>query len=82
MIERGKPRMVVSDNGSELTSNAILEWADQSRVEWHYIAPGKPMQNAFIESFSYRRPRGCKRFRQRFGDRSGAFMYTACHCDR
>ncbi|MGY4412355.1 transposase InsO family protein [Bradyrhizobium sp. LB7.1] len=46
MIERGKPRMVVSDNGSELTSNAIL-WADQSRVEWHYIAPGKPMQNAF-----------------------------------
>jgi hypothetical protein len=28
---------VVSDNGSELTSNAILVWADQSRVEWHYI---------------------------------------------
>ncbi|MDH2356161.1 IS3 family transposase [Bradyrhizobium sp. SSUT112] len=82
MIERGKPRMVVSDNGSELTSNAILVWADQSRVEWHYIAPGKPMQNAFIESFMYRRPRGCKRFPQRFGDRSGAFMYTACHCDR
>jgi putative transposase len=53
-IERGKPRMVVSDNGSELTSNAILTWADQSRVEWHYIAPGKPMQNAFIESFNGR----------------------------
>ena len=46
-IERGKPKMVVSDNGSELTSNAILTWADHSRVEWHYIAPGKPMQNAF-----------------------------------
>ncbi|MET4045502.1 transposase InsO family protein [Bradyrhizobium sp. RT6a] len=45
---------VVSDNGSELTSNAILVWADQSRVEWHYIAPGKPMQNAFIESFNGR----------------------------
>ena len=42
--------MVVSDNGSELTSNAILTWADHSRVEWHYIAPGKPMQNAFIEA--------------------------------
>src|SRR6476469_1167166 len=50
MIPRGKPRMVVSDNGSELTSNAIQVWADQSRVEWHCIAPGKPMQNAFIES--------------------------------
>jgi putative transposase len=54
LIERGKPKMVVSDNGSELTSNAILTWADHSRVEWHYIAPGKPMQNAFIESFNGR----------------------------
>jgi putative transposase len=54
MMERGKPKMVVSDNGSELTSNAILIWADQSRVAWHYIAPGKPMQNAFIESFNGR----------------------------
>jgi len=51
-IERGKPKMVVSDNGSEFTSNAILAWADLSRVEWHYIAPGKPMQNGFIESFN------------------------------
>ena len=54
VIERGKPKMVVSDNGSELTSNAILTWADQSRIAWHYIAPGKPMQNAFIESFNGR----------------------------
>jgi putative transposase len=54
MGERGKPWMVVSDNGSELTSNAILAWADQSRVAWHYIAPGKPVQNAFIESFNGR----------------------------
>ena len=46
--------MIVSDNGSELTSNAILTWADQARVGWHYIAPGKPMQNAFIESFNGR----------------------------
>ena len=46
--------MIVSDNGSEFTSNAILAWADQSRVEWHYIAPGKPMQNGFIESFNGR----------------------------
>ena len=51
---RGKPRMIVSDNGTEFTSNAILSWADRSRVEWHYIAPGKPTQNAFIESFNGR----------------------------
>ncbi len=50
VIERGKPKTVVSDNGSELTSNAILAWAGQSRIAWHYIAPGKPMQNAFIEA--------------------------------
>ena len=43
MIERGKPKMVVSDNGSELTGNAILTWADHTRVDRHYIAPGKPM---------------------------------------
>jgi len=45
---RGKPKMIVSDNGSEFTSNAILHWADRTKVEWHYIAPGKPIQNAFI----------------------------------
>lgn len=54
IAERGRPRMIVSDNGSELTSNAILAWADQARVDWHYIAPGKPMQNGFIESFNGR----------------------------
>ncbi|WP_035723648.1 IS3 family transposase, partial [Bradyrhizobium sp. ARR65] len=54
IVEWGKPKMVVSDNGTELTSNAILTWADQSRVAWYYIAPGKPMQNAFIESFNGR----------------------------
>ncbi len=52
--ERGKPKMVVSDNGSELTSNAILAWSDERRVNWHYIAPGRPMQNGFIESFNGR----------------------------
>ena len=42
---RGKPQMIVSDNGTEFTSNAILSWAKEHRVEWHYIAPGRPMQN-------------------------------------
>jgi putative transposase len=50
MIERGKPKMVVSENSSELTSNAILTWVDRTRVGWHYIAPGKPTENAFIGS--------------------------------
>ncbi|CCD89723.1 Protein of unknown function; Putative Integrase (fragment) [Bradyrhizobium sp. ORS 285] len=46
--------MGVNENGGELTNNAILTWADQSRIAWHYIAPGKPTQNAFIESFNGR----------------------------
>ncbi|WP_148292720.1 IS3 family transposase [Paracoccus aminophilus] len=55
LIERrGKPGMIVSDNGTELTSNAILKWCDEHKVEWHYIAPGKPMQNGFVESFNGR----------------------------
>ena len=54
IAERGRPRLCVSDNGSELTSMAILRWCQESRIEWHYIAPGKPTQNAFIESFNGR----------------------------
>src|SRR4051794_18966980 len=52
--ERGPPCMVVSDNGTELTSRAILSWQEERGVEWHYIAPGKPTQNGFIESFNGR----------------------------
>jgi putative transposase len=51
---RGRPCMVVSDNGTELTSNAILKWQEDRKVEWHYIAPGKPMQNGLVESFNGR----------------------------
>ena len=50
--QRGKPQMIVSDNGTELTSMAILRWSKERRVEWHYTAPGKPTQNAFVESFN------------------------------
>ncbi|MBU3262222.1 IS3 family transposase [Roseovarius sp. PS-C2] len=48
----GKPASIVSDNGTEFTSRAILKWANDNNVEWHYIDPGKPQQNAFIESFN------------------------------
>jgi putative transposase len=51
---RGKPGMIVSDNGTELTSNAILKWCAEQKVEWPYIVPGKPMQNGFVESFNGR----------------------------
>lgn len=51
---RGYPGMIVSDNGTELTSNAMLAWQQENDVEWHYIAPGKPMQNGFVESFNGR----------------------------
>lgn len=54
IASRGKPQMIVSDNGTEFTSNAILGFADRLRIDWHYIAPGKPIQNAFIESFNGR----------------------------
>ncbi|MBX5182404.1 IS3 family transposase [Rhizobium sp. NZLR5] len=55
LIERrGKPGMIVSDNGTEFTSNAILAWSKDHKVEWHYIAPGKPMQNGYVESFNGR----------------------------
>jgi putative transposase len=46
-----RPLLCVSDNGTELTSNAILRWCQETMVGWHYIAPGKPQQNAFAESF-------------------------------
>lgn len=53
LIERrGNPGMIVSD--TELTSNAILEWCAEHKVEWHYIAPGNTMQNGFVESFNGR----------------------------
>ncbi len=52
--QRGKPGVIVSDNGTEFTSNAILEWAEKMKVKWHYIAPGKPMQNGNCEAFNGR----------------------------
>jgi transposase InsO family protein len=48
---RGVPQKVVSDNGTEPTSIGILRWSQDRSVGWHYIAPGKPQQNAFAESF-------------------------------
>jgi putative transposase len=52
-LERGLPGVIVTDNGCELTSTAVPRWSI-GRLDWHYIAPGKPAQNAFVESFNSR----------------------------
>jgi putative transposase len=51
IARRGRPAMIVSDNGTELTARAVLEWTNRTGTLWHYIAPGKPTQNAMVESF-------------------------------
>jgi putative transposase len=57
--KRTRPEVIVSDNGSELTSVAILRWVP-GRVAWHYIEPGQPVQNAFIGSFNSRLRDECR----------------------
>jgi len=49
---RKLPRTIVCDNGSEFTSKAMYFWAKQTGVKLHFIQPGKPTQNAFVESFN------------------------------
>jgi putative transposase len=51
-ITRGLPRQIVVDNGPEFTSTALDAWAYRRGVVLHFIRPGKPVDNAFIESFN------------------------------
>ncbi len=46
--------MIVSDNGTELSSNAVLAWCGEAGITWHYIAPGRPTQNGYVKSFNGR----------------------------
>jgi putative transposase len=62
VTRRGKPSVIVSDNGTEMTSRAILKWTNRTGLAWHYIAPGKPQQNGFVEIFI-----GRLRLREPFG---------------
>ena len=48
ICRRGRPASIVSDSGTELTLMAVLRWCRQTGVEWRYIAPGTPTQNAFV----------------------------------
>jgi putative transposase len=41
----GDAHPVIRENGTELTSPAILRWSQERQIEWHHIAPGRPMQN-------------------------------------
>jgi putative transposase len=52
IAERCVPKTIVPDNGTEFTSTAILKWVQETGFDWHYIAPGKPQPNGFIESFN------------------------------
>ena len=56
--ERSAPAFA-RDNGTQLTSNAILEWQQERMVDWHYIAPCKPMENGFAKSFNGRQRDEC-----------------------
>jgi putative transposase len=52
LAQRGKPKMLITDNGPEFTSRVLHQWAQHHGVTLHHIQPGKPTQNAFIESFN------------------------------
>jgi putative transposase len=79
---RGTPSIVVSDNGTELTSCAILAWQEERGVEWRYFAPGKRTQNGFIESFNGAsmngvfKPRPLPHTNHRNGTRRHAFLQS------
>ena len=57
--QRALPKTLVCDNGTELTSKAMFFWSRSSGVKLHFIQPGKPMQNAFVESFNGTFRDGC-----------------------
>jgi putative transposase len=52
IARRGRPGLIVSDHGAEFTSNVMLAWTEEAGVLWHFIAPGKPMQNGICEAFN------------------------------
>ena len=52
--ERGLPEVIVLDNGPEFSGRALAAWSEQRGVRLEFIQPGKPVQNAFGESFNGR----------------------------
>ena len=58
-LSRPQPKTIVIDNGPELTSKAMFFWSQWTGIKLSFIQPGKPTQNAFVESFNARFPDGC-----------------------
>lgn len=54
VVQRGCPQQIVCDNGPEFISRDLMIWAETQGVALHHIQPGKPNQNAFVESFNGR----------------------------
>lgn len=50
----GKPKAIISDNGTEFTSRQFRAWAERNKIELYYIRPGRPVENGFVESFNGR----------------------------
>jgi putative transposase len=61
IAERGTPRRIRTDNGPEFTSRAYLAWSLERRIELVHIRPGKPIENALVESFNGRLRDECLR---------------------
>ena len=59
IAERGTPQRIRSDNGPEFTSRAYLAWSLEQRIELVHIRPGKPIENAYVESFNGRLREEC-----------------------
>ena len=51
-LQRGLPGQIRSDNGPEFTSRALDQWVYEHGIRWHYIQPGRPMENGYVESFN------------------------------
>lgn len=64
IAKRGKPRAIICDNGTEFTGKAMDAWAYGNGVELQFIQPGKPIQNAFIESFNGKFRASCLQFNE------------------
>ena len=51
-LQRDRPEAIVTDNGPEFTSKAMFLWSQRTSVQLRFIQPGKPIQNALVESFN------------------------------
>ena len=54
IARRGRPGVIVSDNGTEFMSSVVLKFTHDHQLDWRYIALGMPTQNAFADSFQGR----------------------------